>query len=97
VVIFPEGTRSMAGTVGTLQPGIAALAAHTGQPVIPVATDSGVCWGRKAFVKRPGVITIAIGPPIPPGLPRAELMDRLWDQFAALHAKDAQPGLGSGA
>ncbi len=87
VVIFPEGTRSEPGTVGTLQPGIAALAAHTGQPVIPVATDSGVCWSRKAFLKRPGVITIAIGAPIPPDLPRAELMDRLRDEFAALHIK----------
>jgi 1-acyl-sn-glycerol-3-phosphate acyltransferase len=94
VVIFPEGTRSEPGTVGTLQPGVAALAARTGQPVIPVATDSGVCWSRKAFVKRPGVITIAIGAPIPPNLPRAELMGRLRDQFAAPHAKEARPGSG---
>jgi 1-acyl-sn-glycerol-3-phosphate acyltransferase len=89
VVIFPEGTRIEPGTVGVLHPGIAALAARTGQPVIPVATDSGVCWSRKAFVKRPGVITISIGAPIPPGLARAELMDRLRDQFAVLHAKEA--------
>jgi 1-acyl-sn-glycerol-3-phosphate acyltransferase len=91
VVIFPEGTRSEPGTVGVLHPGIAALAVRTGRPVIPVATDSGVCWSRKAFVKRPGVITIAIGEPIQPGLPRAELMDRLRDQFASLHAKEAPP------
>ncbi|HET6608053.1 MAG TPA: lysophospholipid acyltransferase family protein [Rhodopila sp.] len=92
VVIFPEGTRSEPGTVGALQPGIAALAARTGQPVIPVATNSGLCWSRKAFVKRAGVITIAIGAPIPPDVRREELMERLRDAFAALHAKEAQPG-----
>jgi len=60
-----------------LQPGVAALAARTGLPVIPVATDSGLHWGRHAFRKRPGVIRIVILPPIPPGLPREVLMERL--------------------
>jgi 1-acyl-sn-glycerol-3-phosphate acyltransferase len=93
VVIFPEGTRSVPGTVGALQPGIAALASRSGQAVIPVATDSGLCWSRKAFVKRPGVITIAIGAPIPPDLPREELMRRLRDAFAALHVNQERgPG-----
>jgi 1-acyl-sn-glycerol-3-phosphate acyltransferase len=90
VVIFPEGTRSEPGTVGTLQPGIAALAARTGLPVIPVATDSGLCWGRKAFIKRPGVITMVIGTPLPANLPRAALMSALSDRFASLHANPAQ-------
>ena len=51
----------------TLQPGVAALAARTRLPVIPVATDSGLRWGRRAFRKRPGVIHIAILPPIEAG------------------------------
>lgn len=90
VVIFPEGTRSEPGTVGALQPGIAALAARTGLPVIPVATNSGLCWGRKAFIKRPGVITIVIGTPLPPNLPRSDLMSALSDRFASLHDNLAQ-------
>jgi len=77
IVIFPEGTRAAPGTVLRLQPGVAALAARTGLPVIPVATDSGLHWGRPAFRKRPGVIRIVILPPIPPGLPREVLMERL--------------------
>ena len=77
IVIFPEGTRVPPGVRMSLQPGVAALAARTGLPVIPVATDSGRCWGRRAFRKLPGVIHIAIGPPIPASLPRAELMRRL--------------------
>lgn len=68
VVIFPEGTRTAPGTELPYQPGIAALYARAGLPVIPVATDSGRFWGRRAFLKHPGTITIAIQPPIAPGL-----------------------------
>jgi 1-acyl-sn-glycerol-3-phosphate acyltransferase len=77
IVIFPEGTRSEPGQPRTLQPGVAALAARTGLPVIPVATDSGYCWSRRAFTKRPGTIRIVIGPPIDAGLPRDALMRAL--------------------
>jgi 1-acyl-sn-glycerol-3-phosphate acyltransferase len=77
IVIFPEGTRADPGARLPLQPGVAALAARLGLPVIPVATDSGVFWGRRAFRKRPGKIRITIGPPIAPGLPRRLLMQSL--------------------
>lgn len=74
VVIFPQGTRVAAapGTTAThpYQPGVTALYARSGLPVIPVATDSGRFWPRRSFLKRPGTITIAVLPPIPPGLPR---------------------------
>jgi 1-acyl-sn-glycerol-3-phosphate acyltransferase len=81
IVIFPEGTRSRPGERRPLQPGIAAMAAQTRLPVIPVVTDSGLRWGRQAFRKRPGPIRIAVLPPIPPGLERAELMRRLEAAF----------------
>ena len=55
IVIFPEGTRSEFGSVRELQTGVAALAVRTKLPIFPVATDSGRCWGRRAFHKRPGV------------------------------------------
>ncbi|WP_291297680.1 1-acyl-sn-glycerol-3-phosphate acyltransferase [Elioraea sp.] len=81
VVIFPQGTRVPAepGTTAAhpYQPGISALYARSRMPVVPVATDSGVCWPRRAFLKRPGTITIAVLPPIPPGLDRAGFEARL--------------------
>jgi 1-acyl-sn-glycerol-3-phosphate acyltransferase len=77
LVIFPEGTRVAPHKRVPYQPGIAALASATGLSVIPVATDSGVYWGRRAFTKRPGTITIAVLPAIPPGLPRAALLREL--------------------
>ena len=86
IVIFPEGTRVAPGVRVALQPGVAALAARTRLPVIPVATDSGRCWGRRAFRKLPGVIPIAIGAPLPAGLPRAVLMQRLEQAIDERHA-----------
>jgi 1-acyl-sn-glycerol-3-phosphate acyltransferase len=77
IIIFPEGTRAEPGTLLPLQPGVAALAAATRLPVIPVATDSGRCWGRRAFRKLPGVVHIVLQPPIPAGTRRAELLRRL--------------------
>ena len=81
IVIFPEGTRGAPDQPLTLQPGIAALAARTGLPVIPVITDSGLCWGRRAFHKHPGVIHIRIRPPIEAGTPREILMRKLDSVF----------------
>jgi 1-acyl-sn-glycerol-3-phosphate acyltransferase len=77
IVIFPEGTRGEPGQLLPLQPGIAALALHSGLPVFPVVTDSGSHWGRRAFRKQPGTIHIVVHPPIPGGVPRRELMQRL--------------------
>jgi len=82
IIIFPEGTRVAPGARVALQPGVAALAARTKLPVIPVVTDSGRYWGRRAFRKRPGVIRIAILPPIEAGLRREALMARLEATFA---------------
>jgi len=83
IIIFPEGTRMDPGRDVELQPGIAALAAATRLPVIPVVTDSGSYWGRRAFRKRPGTIRIVILPPLPAGLPRGALMDGLEDAMRA--------------
>jgi 1-acyl-sn-glycerol-3-phosphate acyltransferase len=84
IVVFPEGTRAAFGVASALHPGIAAVAAGTGMPVIPVRTDSGRCWGRQSFLKRAGTIRIEVLPPIPPGTPRAVLMQALQEAFAAV-------------
>ena len=64
IVIFPEGTRVAPGSRGTYHAGGVWLAAQTATPVLPVAHDSGQCWGRNAFLKYPGLITVSIGKPI---------------------------------
>ena len=64
VVIFPEGTRVPFGTRGRYKIGGAMLAASSGVPVVPVAHNAGRLWGRNAFSKHPGLITMSIGAPI---------------------------------
>lgn len=74
IIIFPEGTRTQPGQRVPYLPGVVALGAAVGRPILPVATDSGVFWGKRAFAKRPGVLTVAVLPPLPAGLPRAALL-----------------------
>ena len=64
VVIFPEGTRIPFGQRGEYKIGGALLAASSGVPIIPVAHNAGRLWGRNAFSKHPGLITMSIGAPI---------------------------------
>jgi len=91
IVIFPEGTRVAPGARVALQPGIAAIAARLALPVIPVATDSGLRWGRRAFTKYPGVINIAIGPPIAVGTTRALLLEAIEAHWRGCEAAGFEP------
>jgi 1-acyl-sn-glycerol-3-phosphate acyltransferase len=89
VVIFPQGTRTAPGQpVGDApyQPGVAALYRELGVPLVPAAVNSGLYWGRRAFVKRPGRIVLQFLEPIPPGLPRREVMATLETRIEAAAA-----------
>jgi 1-acyl-sn-glycerol-3-phosphate acyltransferase len=80
VVIFPQGTRTASGLPlqdMPYQPGVAALYRELAVPLVPAAVNSGLYWGRRAFVKRRGRIILEFLPPIPPGLPRREVMSEL--------------------
>lgn len=65
VLIFPEGTRTLPGEQREYSAGGAMLAVKAGVPVLPVALNSGLYWPRGTLIKRPGVIRIVIGAPIP--------------------------------
>jgi 1-acyl-sn-glycerol-3-phosphate acyltransferase len=77
ILIYPEGTRTPPGMRRPYQPGVAALYEHLGLPVVPVALNSGLYWGRRSFAKRPGVITLEVLDPIAPGLGRRAFMAEL--------------------
>ena len=64
ITIFPEGTRVPPGKRGRYHRGGAWLAVHCGAQVVPVAHNAGLLWGRNAFLKRPGTVTVEIGAPI---------------------------------
>lgn len=78
IVIFPEGTRKAPGAPPDYHAaGISAIAKAVDAPVVPVATNAGLCWPGRGLLRRPGRIVYEILPPIPAGLPRKELMARL--------------------
>lgn len=77
VGLFPEGTRSITGAIGSVHPGAAMIAARSGVPVIPTAI-----WGTEVLPLNGGKgrqrgrgrpqVTVRIGrpfhlPPPPPG------------------------------
>ncbi|MBZ0106242.1 MAG: 1-acyl-sn-glycerol-3-phosphate acyltransferase [Sulfuricella denitrificans] len=64
VVVFPEGTRVRPGIRGKYNIGGAFLATHSKATVLPVAHNAGEFWGKNAFLKYPGTITLSIGKPI---------------------------------
>jgi 1-acyl-sn-glycerol-3-phosphate acyltransferase len=66
VIMFPEGTRIPVGQAGHYKTGGTRLAIATGASVVPIAHNAGEVWPRKAFIKRPGLVTISIGKPISP-------------------------------
>ncbi|MCM8731181.1 lysophospholipid acyltransferase family protein [Hephaestia sp. GCM10023244] len=76
VVIFPEGTRVVPGARPPLRSGFAGLYRALGVDVVPIALDSGRLLPRKG-VKRAGVVRFRFGTPIPPGLSRAEIEQRV--------------------
>ena len=79
VIIFPEGTRTVPGVRGRYHPGVAAMYEKLALPVVPVGTDSGVYWDRGFKGLKPGKITVAIQPPIMPGLAKREFLNQVSD------------------
>jgi len=77
-LLFPEGTRIAPGKAGRYKVGGALLAEATGAPVIPVAHNAGELWPRRAFLKKPGIITVSIGPLITTqGLSAVEINEKV--------------------
>lgn len=76
ILIFPEGTRVAPGAQPPLKGGLYGLYSMLDVPVVPVALNAGRVW-PKGWTKGPGMVPMAFGAPIPPGLPRAELEVRV--------------------
>jgi 1-acyl-sn-glycerol-3-phosphate acyltransferase len=75
VLIFPEGTRTLDGSVAPLKAGFCALARRAKAPLVPVGIDGAFdAWPRGRAIPWPASIHIHIGPPLSP-----ELVERLSD------------------
>jgi 1-acyl-sn-glycerol-3-phosphate acyltransferase len=87
LVIFPEGTRRAPGAEPRYKYGVAHLYAESGVPCVPIALNSGMFWGRRAFLRYPGTIRMQILDPIPPGLDKQAFFERLQNDIESATAK----------
>jgi 1-acyl-sn-glycerol-3-phosphate acyltransferase len=109
VVIFPEGTRSQDGRLGSPKPGVTMLASREGVPVVPVGISGSDDFLKKGS-KLPRVgarVIVRFGPAYQPSLPRggdrrsalAAADEELTRRIAALveprHRGDVEPWTGA--
>ena len=67
LLVFPEGTRSRDGNLGTFKPGLTLVARRAKVPILPVAVEGAYhAWPRSASFPRPYDVHVHYGPPILP-------------------------------
>ncbi|HEV2611751.1 MAG TPA: lysophospholipid acyltransferase family protein [Noviherbaspirillum sp.] len=94
IIIFPEGTRIPVGQRGRYKSGGARLAIETNTLAVPIAVNSGECWPKNSFIKKPGVITVSIGKPISPqGRSATELMQQVENWIESEMRVISSPGI----
>lgn len=65
LLVFPEGQRSVDGTLKPFRPGIGILACELSVPVIPIWIEGTFrAWPVGAWWPRPNPISLAVGPPV---------------------------------
>ena len=64
IIIFPEGTRVIAGEKRKYGVSGALLATETGKFVVPLSHNASDFWVRRGIVKKAGLIKVVIGEPI---------------------------------
>ncbi len=77
LVIYPQGTRVAPGATAPYKVGTALLYDQLGQPCVPVATNIGVFWPKRAVLRRPGTAVVEFLSPLPPGLPKDAFLVQL--------------------
>ena len=65
LVIYPEGTRSRSGEIGSFKGGIALIAKKSGRPVVPIFVEGGLSVLPEAtYIPRSGTIRVIYGKPL---------------------------------
>ena len=77
MLIYPEGTRSLPGAAPEYKPaGTRAFYKTLGVPLVPFATNSGLCWPAHGMMRRPGRVVYEVLPPLPENMnPKAMLVE----------------------
>ena len=77
MLIYPEGTRSLPGAKPEYKPaGLRAFYKSLKLPLLPLATNAGLCWPAKGLTRRPGLVVYEVLPPLPHDLnPKTMLVE----------------------
>ncbi len=74
IVIFPEGTRSVDGSVGEFKPGAFFIARKTGAPLVPVSIAGGdAALPKGTLIARPASLVARVLPQVTAGGPTLSL------------------------
>jgi 1-acyl-sn-glycerol-3-phosphate acyltransferase len=91
IIIFPEGTRVVAGETRKYGVSGALLATETGKFVVPLSHNAADFWVRRGLLKKAGIIRVVIGEPIAPtGKDARELNDEVRRSIEAGLARIAE-------
>ncbi len=77
VLIYPEGHLAPKGYYFRYKPGVWHMQKAMDVPIVPVATNLNCFWEQEDIRKTSGTAVIEFLPPIPAGLPKDEVMQRL--------------------
>ncbi|MDP2286153.1 MAG: lysophospholipid acyltransferase family protein [Pseudohongiella sp.] len=83
ILVFPEGTRAAAGTLGKFSRGGAQLAVATSTPALPVLHNAGLFWPAGTQLKTPGTILVVIGKPLHPDGKSAKELAAEFEEWVA--------------
>ncbi len=96
-VIFPQGTRVAPAVKAPYKIGVWKIVDTIQVPCVPTATNAGLFWGRKTFLRYPGKMIMEFLEPIPPGMESAPFMQLLEERTeAACHAQNVEAGFPEG-
>lgn len=89
ILVFPEGTRSRNGRLGTFKKAGFLLAMRTGMPIVPVGISGArAVLGADGLLVRRGTIAVRIGDPVPSSgytfAQRGEYVEKVRSEIARL-------------
>ncbi len=94
MLIYPEGTRMKPGAAPDYKPaGIRAFYKTLGVPLVPLATNAGLCWPAKGLTRRPGLVVYEALPPLPADLNPKAMLGELETQLEAVCDRLLDEGL----
>ena len=65
VLVFPEGTRTRDGSIGTINPNSLSIARRAGVAIVPAVVDGAYeAWPRSKSLPRPGTVYVTYAEPL---------------------------------